>query len=608
MKRSVVFGTAGHIDHGKSTIVRNLTGKDPDRLREEQERGITVDLGFAGLEHNGMLISFVDVPGHERLVKNMIAGATGIDGALFAVDACEGIKPQTEEHLNIIETLGITHAVVAVTKTDLINESELCSSMENIQLFFGDSLLEDISYVKVQRDLPETYASLLDELAATAQRLPGNRLEGRFMLRVDRAFAVKGFGNVVTGTAVSGVLNRGDELIHYPAGKRVRVKNIQVHDNDSQRAEAHQRVALNVPDASEPSRGDILSDEAELSSEEGFYASLKVFDRLPSPADIKHNRTYPVYIGTEALEGKIIIPGGGRIRSGEELFVFVRLNRRYTPVFAERFLIRGLSPQITIAGGKVLAMGSLIPERKVAGEILELIHNGSFKEALSLISEKRPEGFRLPPPIQLFGDETDISVSGILTYGKLCVSDTLVSGIISSLTDKLRTSSELSESEINDELSILHSSLKKPVKEEFLRKVEADGYVFKNGRLKREKLEPFEEEALRALDIMRSDPLLSNRSLLAERLGTDEKTAEKYLVYLTNRELVIRLADKVYVTAELLNSFVSKGVQEAESKGSIELKDMREHFDLPRKLLVPLMDQLDKTGMFITRDKKRFLK
>ena len=247
MARHVVVGTAGHVDHGKSSLVRALTGTDPDRLKEEQERGITIDLGFAHVpERDGLILSFVDVPGHERFVRNMLAGAAGIDVVLLVVAADESVMPQTREHLDICRLLGVTSGVVAVTKSDLVD----AETMELVHLEISEILaggpLANAPLIACSSTTRAGLPELVDALHAAAARTAQRSDAGPLRLPIDRAFTLKGFGTVVTGTAVSGHVAAGDEVELLPVGRLLRVRSVQVHGSGSQEGVAGQRVALNL--------------------------------------------------------------------------------------------------------------------------------------------------------------------------------------------------------------------------------------------------------------------------------------------------------------------------------------------------------------------------
>ena len=262
--KHLVVGTAGHIDHGKSTLVEALTGVDPDRLQEEKARGITIDLGFAPYRHGDTRLTFVDVPGHERFVRNMLAGASGIDCVLLVVAADESVMPQTREHFDVCRLLGVGGGLVALTKSDLVDEEMLeLVRLETRELLAG-SFLDGVPLVPVSARTGAGLDDLRRALAALAEGAPGRRDGGVPRLPIDRAFSVKGFGTVVTGTQASGVIEGEGELALMPAGRRVKVRGLQVHGAPRRSARAGQRVAVNLAavGVEELRRGDTLTTAA----------------------------------------------------------------------------------------------------------------------------------------------------------------------------------------------------------------------------------------------------------------------------------------------------------------------------------------------------------
>ena len=271
---SLVLGTAGHIDHGKTTLVKALTGVDCDRLREEKKRGITIELGFAPLKLNdGRIVSIVDVPGHERFIRQMVAGASGIDAVLLVIAADEGVMPQTREHLEILQLLGVRDGLVAVTKTDGVDEEFLELVLEDIKEFLAGTFLEKKAIVPVSAFSGLNLDNLLKELAHLVNRVPVRSRKGPFFLPVDRAFPVAGFGTVVTGTGYRGELSVGQEGVILPSRKEGRIRSLQVHGSAVQTAWAGQRMAVSLSgvSAEDLGRGDVLC-------EKGIYAPTACFE------------------------------------------------------------------------------------------------------------------------------------------------------------------------------------------------------------------------------------------------------------------------------------------------------------------------------------------
>jgi selenocysteine-specific elongation factor len=354
--KHVVIGTAGHIDHGKSSLVRALTGIDPDRLKEEKERGITIDLGFAYLKsESGLSLGFVDVPGHERFVKNMLAGVGGIDLVMLVVAADESVMPQTREHFAICRLLRIPLGLVVVTKSDLVDaELREIAAMETKELVAG-SFLENAPVVEVSTRTGEGMDALKTTLANLARSAPSRSTAGRFRLPVDRVFSMKGFGTVVTGTIASGSVGQDDEVEILPRGLEVRVRGLQVHGDRQARASAGQRAALNLQgiEVSDVARGDALVER------DGFRPTLMLDCDLEvlasSPIPVKDLTRVHLHLGTAQVLARARVLGGMKaIAPGERGLAQLRLEAPIVAARGDRFILRRYSPLETIAGGVVL--------------------------------------------------------------------------------------------------------------------------------------------------------------------------------------------------------------------------------------------------------------
>ena len=354
--KHVVIGTAGHIDHGKSSLVRALTGIDPDRLKEEKERGITIDLGFAYLKsESGLSLGFVDVPGHERFVKNMLAGVGGIDLVMLVVAADESVMPQTREHFAICRLLRIPLGLVVVTKSDLVDaELREIAAMETKELVAG-SFLENAPVVEVSTRTGEGMEALKTTLANLARSAPSRSTAGRFRLPVDRVFSMKGFGTVVTGTIASGSVGQDDEVEILPRGLGVRVRGLQVHGDKEARASAGQRAALNLQgiEVADVARGDALVERDWFRPTLMLDCDLEVLSSSPIP--VKDLTRVHLHLGTAQVLARARVLGGVKsIAPGERGLAQLRLEAPIVAARGDRFILRRYSPLETIAGGVVL--------------------------------------------------------------------------------------------------------------------------------------------------------------------------------------------------------------------------------------------------------------
>ena len=351
--RHLILGTAGHIDHGKTSLVRRLTGVDTDRLPEERKRGITIDLGFASLELPGVRIGIVDVPGHERFVHNMVAGATGVDLALLVVAADDSVMPQTIEHLAILEQLGVCQGIVAVTKTDLVDADHLQLVRDELADLLQGTFLATAPIVTVSSATGSGFDELREVLARLANQYERPIRRQVFRLPIDRVFTIEGHGTVVTGTVLSGQVQVGDNLMLMPAGRTVRVRGLQSHSSDLQVVEGGQRAAINLAGVKkdELRRGDELSVAGYLEPARRLLTRVQMLATSAHP--LKDRQLLRLHIGTREVTARAILKGG-RIEPGNSGFVELRSQDWVLADYGQRFILRQLSPVLTVGGGIVL--------------------------------------------------------------------------------------------------------------------------------------------------------------------------------------------------------------------------------------------------------------
>jgi selenocysteine-specific elongation factor len=353
--RSLIVGTAGHIDHGKSALVRALTGTDPDRLPEEKRRGITIDLGFADLELEGLRLGFVDVPGHERFIKNMLAGAHGIDLLALVIAADEGVMPQTREHFDICRLLGVRNGLVVITKKDLVDDEMLVLVEDEARELIAGSFLENTPVIAVSSRTGAGLDELKARLAEMGKRVPPRSLDFTTRLPIDRAFSMKGFGSVVTGTLISGKITEGDELELLPANVNVRVRGLQVHNKSVHEAHAGQRTAVNLAgiDTSQIERGMVLAPAGRLRPTQVVDVWIDV---LPGASRALRSRSrVRFHIGAAEVLGRIrVLDASSQIPAGHGGLAQLRLEAPVVALHGDRFILRSYSPAETIAGGVIL--------------------------------------------------------------------------------------------------------------------------------------------------------------------------------------------------------------------------------------------------------------
>lgn len=395
--QNVIIGTSGHIDHGKTALVRALTGTDTDRWEEEKRRGITIDLGFASLEiEPGLALGFVDVPGHERFVKNMLAGVGGIDVVLLVVASDESVMPQTREHFEICRLLGIRRGVIALTKCDLVDSEILELVRLEVEEYVAGSFLEGAPAIAVSsvtgQGLPELRRALADAARAARPRPSG----GLLRLPIDRVFTIKGFGTVVTGTLTSGRLRVDDQVEILPAGQRARIRNVEVHDRTVPTACAGQRTAVNLGGASKAdlARGMNLAEPQRFETASQFDARIEL---LPSAKPLKHGARVHVHLATAETVGRVFLldveARRNSLQPGAEAFAQLRLANPLLAVSGDRFILRQFSPLATIAGGQVLYPRSPRYQRhEDRRPLLAALQEGRTQETLELLCAERRYG------------------------------------------------------------------------------------------------------------------------------------------------------------------------------------------------------------------------
>ena len=355
MNNNVIIGTAGHIDHGKTTLIKALSGIETDTTQEEKDRGMSINLGFAYFDlPSGKRCGVVDVPGHEKFIKNMLAGVSGINLVLLLVDSREGIMPQTKEHVDILTLLGIENYIIVMTKIDLVEEEYRELVKEDIREFIAGTALENSPIIEVDSISKKGLDILLETIDKKTEDIEAKNIEKNARLNIDRSFQVKGFGTVVTGTLTEGVVNVGDELVIYPKGIKTKVRNIQVHAKDVEKAYAGQRTAINLANIKfdDVKRGDTLATADSLTKTYMLDSEIKLIN--DERANLELWDRVRVYIGTEEVMARVVPLGTDLLKAGESSFAQLRLEEEIAVKNYDKFIIRTYSPMITIGGGVIL--------------------------------------------------------------------------------------------------------------------------------------------------------------------------------------------------------------------------------------------------------------
>ena len=632
--RYVVVGTAGHIDHGKSAIVEALTGTDPDRLKEEKLRGITIDLGFAHLNEGETQLAFVDVPGHERFVKNMLAGASGIDGVLLVVAADESVMPQTREHFDICRLLGVSSGVVALTKADLVDHDTVeLVRLETAELVSG-SFLEGAAVVPVSVRTGEGLAEVRGALLEMASQVAGRSSRGAVRLPIDRAFSVKGFGTVVTGTLVSGRVRVDETLRVLPSGRDIKVRGLQVHGATQTEAVAGQRVAANLSgvDVSEIARGDTAVTPGCFEATRRVDA---VLDLLRSARRLRHGARVRFHQGTSEVLGRVALgPGLGEMAGagdalaellpGGRAFVRLRLERAAVLTRGDRFILRAYSPPLTIAGGRVLdpqpqragirtATARLRLERLLDGVLVN--DSAAQDRAVGvMVAERGIAGLGLAALVTRAGVAPELvdDVTGRLTasgtvrrIGDLIVDAAALAQARDRLIDMVTTfhaSHPLSEGLPREEArQRLFRHGAPAVFEAVLEQLVGDGRLLVRDHLAlashQVTLSPDETRASEAVQALLRDAGLRPPTppSIREQLGYEAAVLDRVLKLLVRQQCVVRVGALVFDTAalETLKQDV-RGLTASVGAATIDVGTFKERYGVSRKFAIPLLEYLDR--------------
>ena len=381
--KQVILGTAGHIDHGKTSLVKAMTGIDTDRLKEEKERGITIELGFAHLElPGGQTLGIVDVPGHEKFVKHMVAGATGIDLVALVIAADEGVMPQTREHLEICQLLKVKRGLIVLTKVDMVDSDWLEMVKEDVSNYMAETFLAKAPIVEVSAVTGQGLPDLVKVLDNLVKEVPERETGSFFRLPIDRVFIMKGFGTVVTGTSVSGKIRTGDEVTIFPQRISTRIRGIQVHNREVDEVSAGLRTAINLQgiEKEQIERGDVLATKDSLRATHVVDVSLDLL--RSAPRKLKNRAKVRFHTGTSEIIATVILLDRDELKPGESCFAQIRLDQPTAVLAHDRYVLRSYSPVQTIGGGEILHASPQKKKRfsEAALHELKILGSGTLSE------------------------------------------------------------------------------------------------------------------------------------------------------------------------------------------------------------------------------------
>lgn len=633
--KQIILGTAGHIDHGKTTLIKTLTGVDLDRLKEEKARGITIQLGFTSLSlPSGQRLGIVDVPGHEKFVRNMVSGVGGIDIVLFTIAADEGIMPQTREHLDICQILKIKRGVIALTKTDLVDEEWLQMVTDEINKFTKGSFLENASIVPLSSVTGQGIPFLLTALDTLAREVEERTSEGVFRLPIDRVFTMKGFGTVVTGTLISGSVSIGDNVEILPEKIEARIRGIQVHNQQVEKASAGLRTAINLQgvDRDFLERGSILVPTKTLKPTSRI--DVKMEHLSGSSKSLKNRSRIRFHSGTSEVLAQLILLDKDELPPGSESLAQLKLEEPVVVIPGDRFVIRSYSPLFTIGGGEVLDAHPHKHKRLAPETLSQLnaIQKGSDKNNMLLfVSDSGLAGLDLPQLISRMGKEpSQLSplLNELVNDKKLVQIDKETQKVIATQTyedlkrmllEQIRNYHKkfpLKTGMIKEELK---SKLPPLVDPRLFNNLLADLLNASSIKIEKDKLwlhdhQPNLKDAQKELKGRISDIYLKGHLTppsfkeLIDQLLSNEKETKSILDLLTADGTLVKVKENLWFHRETLDSLKKNLVEFIKKNGEMTTAQFKDLTQASRKYAIPLMEYYDQLKVTMRVGEKRVLR
>jgi selenocysteine-specific elongation factor len=607
--RHVILGTAGHIDHGKSALVKALTGIDPDRLKEEKERGITIDLGFADLNYpDGLTIGIVDVPGHERLVRNMLAGAGGIDLVLLVIAADEGVMPQSREHLYICDLLKIKSGLIAITKADLVENEWLDLMKDEVKNFVKGTFLEGAPMVPVSSKTMFNIDLLKEEIRNAALRVEPKPTKGLFRLPIDRVFTLKGFGTVITGTALSGSISVDDTVEILPSNIKSKVRGLHSHGKPIQTAYAGQRVAINLQgvEKEELKRGDAVVLPGRFIPTKTIDAKIELLRDVPA---IKSKSLVHFHLATSETIARVVLYGRDELKPEESCYCQFRLQDPVISMSGDRYIIRRFSPVDTIGGGEVFDPSPPRRRQKDIAEILMTFEKGSFSDKISLkvlqsglhgISTMTIEGWIKAeiPAIReslemLRGKGILFAIEDVLIHKTFF--DSFREKVLQTLRDfhsKNPLKPGMPKEELRVKLTVeprlfsgLITSLKDVIMEKEIIRLRTFSTVLSQA-----------EETLKAkiLELLQKGGFQPpSKEELSQSLKLDQKHLSDILKLMVKEGSLVRISDSMYLTSPVYHTMIESLKNFFSKKSEMTVAEFRDILNTTRKYALPILEYLD---------------
>ncbi len=623
--KSLILGTAGHVDHGKTRLIGRLTGVNTDRLKEEQQRGISIELGFARLDMDGLTLGVVDVPGHERFVRTMVAGAGGLDMALLVVAADEGVMPQTREHVEVLELLGVERVLVALSKIDMVDAELAELAAEDVSDYLAGTSLAGAPVLPVSSETGEGIDELKAALLALAREVPERSSVGPFRLPIDRVFTLTGMGTVVTGTSWSGSVRVGDQLELLPRGLPVRVRGLQVHDESVQEAHAGQRTALALHGVKhdELTRGEVLASEGRFKASN--MVTLKVRALSSSPWTLNQRSRIRFHFGTQEVLGRLLLLDRKVLEPGETALAQARLEEPAIPAPGDRVILRFYSPMRTVAGAEVIE--AVAPKRragresdleavrlKESGDPAQILERAVLDAGLAGLSEKDARLLLEKYP----GDSplpSLLAEGRLLKLGKGLFHADLVDDLardIEAMARQHQKERPLAWGPGRESLrSALGASIPQASFQKLMEHLDSEGRL----RLKGERVRVGDEDPApegpaagwveSAIREWREGGLMPPAYSRLGELGAPADLVPDLANYLVDQGILVRAAPEFLVHADALAA-LREGLRELfAEKEALAVSDVGQRFGISRKYSVPLLEYCDRQGWTVRREAER---
>ncbi len=639
--REIVLGTAGHVDHGKTSFVRALTGMETDRLKEEIKRGITIELGFAYLDLPcGHRLGIVDVPGHERFVKTMVSGVSGIDILAFIIAADEGIMPQTIEHFEICRLMGIRQGVVIITKKDLVEPEWLEMVTEEVAEFCAGSFLEGAPIIPVSSTTREGIEAVRDTIDGIVRQHDFHEVFGPFRLSVDRVFAMKGFGAVVTGTSISGRTMVGEDLRIYPTEKVAKIRGIQVHSQAVNEVEAGHRTAINLQgvDVADIERGMVLAPPGALQA--NYMLDCQFIYLASNPKPLKHRARVRVHLGTAEIIGRVSLLDRDELAPGDEAAIQLLLEETASVWPGDRYVIRSYSPLATIGGGMVLCNVSprkrkrlQEKDREYNRQIMPILKDGSLEEkVLFLLKESGELGLTaddLAIRLGLFGKHLKKALNDPISTKKIVVVDSASQRYVSvEIAEKMKEMLVAHLTAYHKHNPLQSGIVKEELRTGLGRKVDPKVFQYCLNELLRKgvavqeeslvrmaghqvALKADEEQLRRDLDAWYRSKGLSTPTIkeTMDQFGEYPPQLVKEVLDLLVRDgRLFKISESLYYTKELIEPLINSVLQHMEKHGEIDAPSFKELTGLTRKFSIPILEYLDRVKITMRIGDKRILR